>query len=95
MAAYVLSESSKVDPDLIGEYRALAAPSVAAYGGRYLARGGAIEAMEGDFTSTGLVILEFPDMERARQWYASPEYGKALEVAERALTRRLIFVEGL
>lgn len=95
MAAYVLSESSNVDQDLIGEYRALAAPSVEAYGGEYLARGGTIEAMEGDYTSTGLVILKFPSMERARQWYASPEYRKALEVAKRALTRRLIFVEGL
>lgn len=95
MPAYVLSESTKVDQKLIGEYRALAAPSVEAYGGKYIARGGAIEAIEGEFTSAGLVILEFPSMERAREWYASAEYGKALEVAKHALSRRMIFVEGL
>jgi uncharacterized protein (DUF1330 family) len=95
MTAYVVSEISRVDQNLIEEYRALAGPSVESYGGRYLARGGAIEPVEGDFTSKGLVLLEFPSMEQARQWYASPEYRKALEVANRALSRRLIFIEGL
>ena len=41
-----------------------------------------------------IVILGFPSMEPARAWYASPEYAVALEVSDKALRRRLIFVEG-
>jgi uncharacterized protein (DUF1330 family) len=40
-------------------------------------------------------VVEFPSMQRLREWYASPEYAKALEVRQTALDRRLIFVEGV
>ncbi|HEX6121044.1 MAG TPA: DUF1330 domain-containing protein [Dongiaceae bacterium] len=46
----------------------------------YLARGDAIEGIEGGWNLKGLLIIEFPDMERARAWYRSPEYAKALKV---------------
>jgi uncharacterized protein (DUF1330 family) len=41
-----------------------------------------------------VVIVEFPSMERLRDWYASPEYAEALEIRQTALARRLLFVEG-
>jgi uncharacterized protein (DUF1330 family) len=59
-------------------------------------RGGAVEAVEGEWpTDQRVVIVEFPSMQRAREWYASPEYGAALELRAGALSRRLIFVEGV
>jgi uncharacterized protein (DUF1330 family) len=61
-------------------YRELAAASIAQYGGRYLVRGGAAELMEGGPPPKTLVIVEFPSTRRAREWYASPEYGEALKV---------------
>ena len=42
-----------------------------------------------------IVIVEFPSMEKVREWYASPDYAKALELQESALHRRLLFVEGI
>ena len=42
-----------------------------------------------------IIVVEFPSMERLRQWYASPEYAEALKVRRTALDRRLIFVEGV
>lgn len=95
MSAYVISDVEILDRELIGEYRILAQDSIARYGGRYLARGGAIEAIEGGWNPKGLIIIEFPDMERARAWYRSPEYAKALQVRGRALDRRLICVDGV
>jgi uncharacterized protein (DUF1330 family) len=61
------------------------------YGGRYLVRAGAADLVEGGPPPKTIVIVEFPTMERLREWYASPEYAEALKVRESALQRRLIF----
>jgi len=95
MAAYVISEVEPRDPVGWETYRSMAARTIAQYGGRYLVRGGAAEAAEGGPPPKTLIIVEFPSMERLREWYASPEYAEALKVRRTALERRLIFVEGV
>jgi uncharacterized protein (DUF1330 family) len=95
MAAYVISEVEMVDPELFERYRSLAPASIAKYGGRYIVRGGAVETVEGAPEAKRIVIVEFPTMERAREWYHSPEYAEALGVRQNALNRRLVFVEGV
>ena len=95
MPAYVISDVEPRDSDLIARYRALAQDSIARYGGRYIVRGGAVDAVEGGWTPRMIVVVEFPSMEQARAWYRSPEYAEALKVRKDALTRRLIFVEGV
>jgi uncharacterized protein (DUF1330 family) len=92
--AYVISEVRVIDERAADEYRRLAAESIARYGGRYLVRGADPDVVEGDATERRLVIVEFPSMRRAREWYASPEYAEALE-HRAALDRRLTFVEGV
>jgi len=94
MAAYVISEVEPRDAALFAQYRALAAASIARHGGRYIVRGGAAECVEGGPPVKTLVIVEFPDMARAREWYAAPDYAEALTVRAGALERRLVFVEG-
>jgi len=95
MAAYAISDLEILDPVLIDKYRSLAQATIAKYGGRYLARGGSVEPVEGGWTPKNIVIVKFPSMERARQWYRSPEYAEALKVQKNALSRRLIFVDGV
>ncbi len=95
MSAYVISDVEIRDQTLVQEYRRLAQETIAQYGGRYLARGGSIESVEGGWTPKNVVIVEFPTMERARAWYRSPEYAEALKVRRVALERRLIFVDGV
>lgn len=95
MTAYVISEVEILDAGLAEAYRTLAAASIAAYGGRYLARGAEAEVVEGTSTQRRIVIVEFPSMAQARAWYASPEYAEALTVRAQALDRRLIFVDGV
>jgi uncharacterized protein (DUF1330 family) len=94
MAAYVISEVEPRDAALFARYRTLAAASIERHGGRYIVRGGAAECVEGGPPVKTLVIVEFPDMARAKQWYASPDYAEALTVRPGALERRLVFVEG-
>lgn len=95
MSAYVISELEIRDPNTIETYRTIAAKSIAQYGGRYLVRGGAVSVAEGGPPAKNIVVVEFPSMERLREWYASPEYAEALKVRRTALERRLIFVEGV
>lgn len=95
MSAYVISEVEILDEALANEYRALATTSIQQFGGRYLVRGAAAEVAEGDPAKGRLVIVEFPSMDRLREWYASPEYARALRIHGAALRRRLTFVEGI
>jgi uncharacterized protein (DUF1330 family) len=95
MAAYVISEVEVLDPALVEEYRSLAQATIAKYGGHYVVRGGSIESVEGDWAPQHIVIVEFPTMKKAREWYHSNEYAEARKMRPRALNRRLIFVEGV
>ena len=95
MAAYVIADITVTDPEAYETYKRLAADSVAQHGGRYIARGGTRETLEGDWEPSRLVLLEFPDLESTRRWYASLEYGEAKEARRNAATARIVAVEGL
>ena len=71
MAAYLISDVTVQNAEAFQNYRARAAAAIAAFGGRYLARGGAIVEIEGSWTPTNIIIAEFPDIERARAEGAS------------------------
>jgi uncharacterized protein (DUF1330 family) len=95
MAAYVIVEMSVTDPVAIEEYRRLAGAAVAAYGGRFLVRGGRSETLDGDWSPQRIVVIEFPGFEQARQWRASAEYRAACAIRDRAARTRMILVEGV
>jgi uncharacterized protein (DUF1330 family) len=95
MPAYVVVNIRIHDPDLYAEYARGAPGSVAAFGGRYLARGGAVEVREGDWSPERLVILEFSDVDAARTWYDSPEYSELRTIRERASDGELVITEGV
>ena len=90
----MLVDVDVTDAGRYDEYKVLAAAAVEQYGGRYLARGGATEVLEGDRRPNRLVVLEFPDAEAARDWYHSPEYQAAKAVRAGAATGSFILVEG-
>ncbi len=94
MAAYVIVDVDVTDPVGYDEYKKLAPPAVAAYDGKYLARGGKTETLEGDWSPTRLVILEFPSVERAKQWLNSPEYSAAKQLRHKYGKSRMVVVAG-
>jgi len=94
MPAYVISDLVPRDAPEWEMYRSRASAAIKLHGGRYVARGGAIEVLEGTWDPKAIVVVEFPDMEAARAWYASPEYAQALAVRDKALSRNLILVDG-
>lgn len=95
MSAYVIVDIHITDPQGYEEYKKLTPPTVAAYGGRYLARGGRAERLEGDWTPERLVILEFESVERAREWLNSPEYSPIKATRHLCAKTNMIVVEGL
>ncbi len=95
MPAYVILDINVSDPDLFEEYKRLAPETIAAYGGKYLARGGKAEALEGDWTPNRIVILEFDSINTAKAWMDSPEYREARAMRHQAATSNAIVVEGI
>jgi uncharacterized protein (DUF1330 family) len=95
MAAYVLVNVEITDSAGFAEYRKLVPATIAAFGGRFLARGGATEVLEGEWIPNRLVILEFPDAATIKAWYHSPEYQQLLELRKRTATSDFVIVDGV
>ena len=95
MAAYVIVDIEVTDPLRYEEYKKLAPPAVAAYGGKYLARGGKAEVLEGNWALRRLVILEFENVARAKQWLESPEYQDARQMRHKYARSNMVVVEGV
>src|SRR5207344_3477958 len=77
MPAYLIVQIAVTDPEKYERYKQLVPSSIAQYGGRYLVRGGRSETLEGNWSPARLAVLEFPSMDRAREWWNSPEYAPA------------------
>ncbi len=95
MPAYVFVNVEVTDPANYPAYIRVAPDSIHRYGGRYLARGGRAETLEGDLQPARVVVLEFPSLERARQWWASEEYRGPKAMRQAAARTQMIVVEGL
>jgi uncharacterized protein (DUF1330 family) len=94
MPAFVIVEIEIHNFSEYEQYKRLAPSSVAAYGGRYIVRGGETETLEGDWKPNRIVILEFPDMAHAKKWWGSDEYLPAKLIRQRAAQTKMILVEG-
>ena len=95
MSAFVIADVDVHDSAGFDEYRSQVPATIAAYGGRYLVRGGAHGVLEGDWSPKRCVVLEFPSMAQLKAWYASPEYAPLLALRQRVAKTDLVMVEGL
>ena len=95
MPAYLIAEIDVTDPAGFEEYRQLVPTTIQQYGGRFLVRGGAVEALEGDWQPKRVVITEFPSLEQARRWYNSEEYREPKALRFKTATSKVMLVEGV
>jgi uncharacterized protein (DUF1330 family) len=95
MAAYVIASIRVTDPEGYEEYKKLSGLALEAFGGRFLVRGGDTSILEGDWAHGRVVVIEFPDSDRARAWWDSEEYDRARQIRHRTATADLILVEGV
>lgn len=94
MPAYLIADIEVTDPAGYEAYRKRVPAVLAAHGGRFLARGGSITALEGSWSPERLVIIEFPDMTALKSWYESPQYRPLIELRNRHARSKLIAIEG-
>lgn len=95
MAAYLVVDIEVTNPEAYEEYRKQVPPLIAKYGGKYLARGGPFEKLEGDWTPKRLVLLEFPSLERAKKFYESEEYEPLKKIRVNATKSNIVLVDGV
>jgi uncharacterized protein (DUF1330 family) len=94
MSAYILVDITITDPIGYEVYKPQAAASIAAFGGRYLARGGATEVLEGDWQPQRLVLLEFPDTPTAKAWLESDDYRGPRALRQATSTANMVLIAG-
>jgi uncharacterized protein (DUF1330 family) len=98
VTAYLIAQTEIHDRESYDRYKGQVLPrsypSFQKFGGRFIVRGGSLEVLEGDWTPSKLVVIEFPSMEHIRAWFASPEYAPLLAMRQQAAVDYLVAVEG-
>lgn len=95
MSAYFIVDIEVLEPADYEVYRDKVPPTIAAYGGKYLTRGGRVVPIEGDWMPKRFVILEFPSVAQFKNWYDSPEYQAVLPIRLRTTKSRAFVIEGI
>lgn len=93
MSAYWIGNVKVTDEEAYGKYAAIATIAIAEHGGKFLARGGKYEQLEGNDRSRN-VLAKFPSLETAHNCYYSERYQEAVSHAKGACERDLVIVEG-
>ena len=91
MTAYVIVDIHVNDPVGYEEYENLASSTLELYGGKYIARGGRTERLEGDW----LVIVEFENSEQAKKWLNSTEYSLPRQLRHQTATSNMVVIDGV
>jgi uncharacterized protein (DUF1330 family) len=95
MSAYVIVEISVKNPKEYEEYKKFSQASLAAFNGKFIVRGGRTVTLEGDWQPERIVVLEFPDADRAKEWWNSDIYAKAKAIRQRTASTKMILAEGI
>ncbi len=93
MAAFVIANVAVGDPDRYSEYSRQVEATLQPFGGRFIVRGADKDVLEGDWHDR-IVVIEFPDREAARRWYASEAYRAILPIRLENSTGRLLIAPG-
>ena len=95
MKAYWIAHVDVTDPEQYQQYTQRAPAAFKAFGGRFLARGGRSEAMEGRATPQRSVVIEFDSYEQALACYHSQQYQAAKRYRLDVAKAEVIIVEGI
>ena len=94
MKGYVIAHDDVRDPEAYRRYTDRTPGVVHDFGGRFIVRGAPVQRMEGETDWKRLVVLEFPSLQRAREWYESGAYQAIIGLRQAVATSDLIIVEG-
>jgi uncharacterized protein (DUF1330 family) len=92
---YLLIDIQVTDHDLYSEYVKQVPAIVKKYEGRYLARGGKVRVLSGEWRPERIILIEFPSTEKLQQWLNSPEYAALKPIRERSTRGQALIIEGI
>lgn len=92
---YVIAQVTVENPEAYDAYRKGVLATIEAFGGKFVARGGQSETLEGAEISKRVVIIEFPSYAVAKEWHASEAYAPLLAMRQGAASSTLTVVEGV
>jgi uncharacterized protein (DUF1330 family) len=95
MPAYIIVDVSIHNAENYEDYKKLTPALLLPYEGKFIVRGGKTETLEGEWQPQRIVVLEFPSVEKARQWWASSEYAPAKAIRQANATTKMLLVEGV
>jgi len=95
MAAYVIAKIKTNTPELLKDYQSVTPDIIAKYGGKFIVRGGDIINLEGKEETRRIVIVEFPTIEKAKEFFYSAEYQKAIKLREDIATFEMFAIGGV
>ncbi|HEX9447488.1 MAG TPA: DUF1330 domain-containing protein, partial [Dongiaceae bacterium] len=93
--AYCIVYETIDDEKMFDEYRAQVIPTIEAFGGRFLVRGGKFTVLEGNMPHRRVAVLEFPSRQIAEDWYHSPAYQRILPWRTKAGNFQFIVADGI
>ena len=94
MSAYLIAMETVHDEAMFAEYRKQVVATVEAFGGRFVARGGKLTVLEGEWRHPRTVIIEFPSRESAEGWYKSADYQKIIGLRLKSTSGNLVILDG-
>ena len=95
MSTYLIAEVNPKNPEAYSEYLSKVPKIVSKYNGKYLVRGGKISHHEGKWKPKRMVVVKFPNREKAMAFYDSKEYRKFKLIRNKVADSNLIFVDGI
>lgn len=95
MSAYIIVDLEVTDTALFDQYRAGVAPTIHAYGGKYLVRGGTFDVLEGTWQPKRVIVLQFETMARLKEWYESADYAPLRVLRAKCAKTNVIAIEGI
>jgi uncharacterized protein (DUF1330 family) len=94
MSAYLIAVETVHDEAMFAEYRKHVIATLEAFGGRFVARGGKLTVLEGEWPHPRTVIIEFPTREAAEGWYKSADYQKVIGLRLKSTSGNLVILDG-
>ena len=94
MAGYIIAMVEVTDWNQYREYMKATPAAVERYGGRFIIRGGEVATLEGAEEKRRVVVIEFPTLARAREFFHSPEYTQVKKLRVGAAVGQFIALEG-
>ena len=94
MPAYLIANIDLHDAERYKDYVEGVPALIEKHRGKYRVRGGDSQVLEGRWSPSRLIILEFPDREAALAFYNDPEYEPYKSLRQSISDSSLILVDG-